>query len=102
MYVATMVFAFLDSPAAKGLLVGSIFLTIVVPVFLHFIIRSADYYKRRQEEAFQEHERARAALKDMVGEASEDAEDLAEEAARDAEDTAGGVPAEEEPELPRH
>ena len=90
MYVATMVFAIMDSPKAKGLLVGSIFLTIVVPVILHFIIRSADYYKKRQEEAFEEHDKARRALEEMVENNADEA--AGETAENNADETAGEVP----------
>lgn len=35
MYLSTMVFALMKSPAAKGLLMGSIYCTIAVPVLLY-------------------------------------------------------------------
>ena len=35
LYASTLVFALLDSPAAKGLLMAAIFCTIVVPVLLY-------------------------------------------------------------------
>lgn len=38
MYGSTMVFALMKSPAAKGLLMGSIFCTIAVPVLLYAIL----------------------------------------------------------------
>lgn len=38
MYAATLVFALMDSPLAKGLLMGAIFCTIAVPVLLYGIL----------------------------------------------------------------
>lgn len=35
LYGSTLVFALLDSPAAKGLLMGAVFCTIAVPVLLY-------------------------------------------------------------------
>ena len=37
MYGSTLVFALMDSPMAKGLLMGSIYCTIAVPVLLYAI-----------------------------------------------------------------
>lgn len=38
MYGSTLVFALMDSPNAKGMLMGSIYCTIVVPVFLYAVL----------------------------------------------------------------
>ena len=38
MYGSTMVFALMDSPLAKGLLMGSVFCTVAVPVLLYGIM----------------------------------------------------------------
>ena len=38
MYGSTMVFALMKSPAARGLLMGSVFCTIAVPVLLYAIL----------------------------------------------------------------
>ena len=35
LYASTLVFALMDSPAAKGLLMGAVFCTIAVPVLLY-------------------------------------------------------------------
>ena len=35
LYASTLVFALMDSPAAKGLLMGAIFCTVAVPVLLY-------------------------------------------------------------------
>lgn len=41
MYGSTMVFALMKSPAARGLLMGSVFCTIAVPVLLYAILLAA-------------------------------------------------------------
>ena len=35
LYASTLIFALMDSPAAKGLLMGAVFCTIAVPVLLY-------------------------------------------------------------------
>ncbi|MEE0955482.1 MAG: hypothetical protein U0L49_06640 [Eubacterium sp.] len=57
-YGSTMVFALMDSPLAKGLLMGAVFFTIAVPVLLYAILlvaknvrgRGVDPFPDRQEE----------------------------------------------------
>ncbi len=62
LYASTLVFALMDSPNAQGLLMGAIFCTIAVPVILHFTIRAAESYSRRQKDALEEHEAERRRL----------------------------------------
>lgn len=41
MYASTLVFALMDHPNAGGMLMGSIYSTIVIPVFLYAILLAA-------------------------------------------------------------
>lgn len=50
MYISTMVFALMRSPAAKGLLMGSIYCTIAVPVLLYAMTLVARRLKDKNEE----------------------------------------------------
>ncbi len=50
MYGSTMVFALMDDPAAKGLLMGSIFCTIAVPVLLYAMTLVARRLKDKNRE----------------------------------------------------
>ncbi len=51
MYAATLVFALLDHPNAKSMLMGSIYCTIVVPVFLYAVLLAAKVLKNRDKES---------------------------------------------------
>lgn len=48
MYGSTLVFAFLDHPNAKGMLMGSIYCSIVVPVFLYAVMLVAKVIRDKQ------------------------------------------------------
>lgn len=50
LYVSTLVFALMDSPAADGLLRASIAATILVPVLLYAYIMIARLLKDRRED----------------------------------------------------
>ena len=65
MYASTMVFALMDSPNARGWLMGSIFCTIAVPVILHFVIRAAESYAKRQKDALEEHKETVRRLQEL-------------------------------------
>ncbi len=43
LYLATLIFAFLDHPLAKNCLMAALFCTIVVPVFVYVYIRMTQY-----------------------------------------------------------
>ena len=47
LYGSTLVFALMDSPAAKGLLMGAIFCTIAVPVLLYAMTIAARVLRGR-------------------------------------------------------
>ncbi len=49
MYGSTMVFALMGSPTAKGLLMASIYLTIIVPVLLYAMLMVAKRVRRSNE-----------------------------------------------------
>lgn len=48
MYGSTLVFALMDSPNARGMLMGSIYCTIVVPVFLYAVLLVAKVLKDKK------------------------------------------------------
>lgn len=50
MYGSTMVFALLDHPNASGMLMASIYCTIIVPVFLYAVLLVAKVIKQKNEE----------------------------------------------------
>lgn len=50
MYALTMIFALMDSPAAKGLLMAAIFCTIAVPVLLYAMILVTGNLRRKGKE----------------------------------------------------
>lgn len=47
LYGSTLVFALMDSPAAKGLLMGAVFCTIAVPVLLYAMALAAKVLRGR-------------------------------------------------------
>ena len=47
LYASTLVFALMDNPAAKGLLMGAIFCTIAVPVLLYAMTIAARVLRGR-------------------------------------------------------
>lgn len=49
MYGSTLVFALLDHPNAGGMLMASIYCTIIVPVFLYAILLAAKVIKGNKE-----------------------------------------------------
>lgn len=51
MYGSTLVFALMDSPNAQGMLMGSIYSTIVVPVFLYAVLLVARVVKNKNKES---------------------------------------------------
>lgn len=71
MYGSTMVFALMDDPAAKGLLMGSIFCTIAVPVLLYAMTLVARRLKDKNEDINRERrereEAQHAGKKDTAG-----------------------------------
>lgn len=56
MYGSTMVFALMKSPLAKGLLMGSVFCTIAVPVLLYAMTLIARQLKDKGEDIRREQE----------------------------------------------
>lgn len=54
LYGSTMVFALMDDPAAKGLLMGSIYCTVAVPVLLYAMTLIAGRLKDKNEKINQE------------------------------------------------
>lgn len=50
LYVATLVFAIIDSPNSGNLFKASIYATVVVPVLLYAYIGVYKYYKKKQED----------------------------------------------------
>lgn len=54
MYASTLIFALMDSPTAKGLLMGSIACTIIVPVILYGMTLVTKNLKHKGEELKQE------------------------------------------------
>ncbi|MDO4616501.1 MAG: hypothetical protein Q4B03_03460 [Lachnospiraceae bacterium] len=51
MYGSTLVFALLDHPNAHGMLMGSIYCTIVVPVFLYAVMLAGRVLSKRKKES---------------------------------------------------
>lgn len=49
LYLATLVFAFLDHPLAKNCLMAALFCTIVVPVLIYIYAGIIRYYSRKQK-----------------------------------------------------
>lgn len=49
MYASTLVFALLDHPNAQGMLMASIYCTIVVPVFLYAVLLVAKVLKDKRD-----------------------------------------------------
>lgn len=52
LYALTMVFALMDSPTARGLLMAAVFCTIAVPVLLYAMILVARNLRKKNEELF--------------------------------------------------
>lgn len=51
LYIATLVFAFLDHPLAKNCLIASLFCTIVVPVFIYVYIGITRYFSNKAKDS---------------------------------------------------
>ena len=60
MYTLTFVFAFMQDPRSKGLLMGAIFCTIAVPVIIYAMELVARNLRRKSEELQKEARMARA------------------------------------------
>ena len=59
MYGSTLVFALMDSPSAKGLLMGSIYCTIAVPILLYAMTLVTRHLKDTNKKLQEEEEKNR-------------------------------------------
>ena len=49
MYIATIIFALMDSPFARSCLMASLFCTIVIPVIIYAYLMLLNIWNRREE-----------------------------------------------------
>ena len=57
MYGSTLVFAVMDSPMARGLLMGSVYCTIAVPVLLYAMTLVTKHLKYKNQKLHEEEEK---------------------------------------------
>ena len=57
MYGSTLVFAVIDSPMARGLLMGSVYCTIAVPVLLYAMTLVTKHLKDKNQKLHEEEEK---------------------------------------------
>lgn len=70
MYALTMIFALMDSPAAKGLLMAAIFCTIAVPVLLYAMILVTGNLRRKGKEMRDKAAQDETSHKETISESS--------------------------------